>query len=168
MDGLPELDLLFEKLKRGTANKIARPALSKAGQIAVRKIKAATPSRLKDIRKAVGYRIPKTKATGGIVTAKIGAAVGRRKTSKAKPRNGRKGVGISTRNVHWFFLGTQPRWSGRGKSAASMKFTGIMPKQMPSVESIVNASKQELITEMRKRIQQRLDAEIAKGPRKKR
>lgn len=180
VDGVRELNMLFEQLKRGAANKIARPALSKAGQHAVKVIKAAVPSRLKDIRKAIGYRIPKTKFTAGIVTLKVGAAVGKRRQRKIQDRTGRPGVGIGTPNVHWFFLGTDKRYTGtrrirrkgqtvgRQATGGIVRYTGRMPKQMPSVSTIVGQNRSALLEIMRKRMKERLEAEVAKGPRKRR
>lgn len=171
--GVRELDLLYERLKRSTANKIARPALSKAATVAVRKIKASIPGRYKDVRKAIGKKSLKTKATGGIASVKVGAAVGKKQESQ-KSRTGRKGVGIGARNVHWWFLGTEDRWTGvkrRRRKGASptfdatgnkVKYTGSMPAQSPGVDSILSASSGELAQVMRNTIQQRLMKEVAK------
>ena len=58
--GVRELDMLFNNLSKGMANRIARPGLAKAGRLAVKKIKAQVPSRLKEIKKLIKSKPVKT------------------------------------------------------------------------------------------------------------
>jgi len=56
VSGIPELQRVFTEFKRGAANRIVRPAITKAARIGVKKIKAAIPSRYKGVRRAIGFR----------------------------------------------------------------------------------------------------------------
>lgn len=112
--GVRELDMLFNSLSKGMANRVARPALTKAGRLSVKIIKSTIPSTQKSIRKAIGSRSIKTKYNAGFAGVKVGAGVGVRKKAKTtvKRREGRKGVGFDASNIHWWFLGTDERMTG--------------------------------------------------------
>ncbi len=164
--GVRELDLLFNNLSKGMANRIARPALNKAGRLSVKVIKSTIPSNQKGIRKAIASRSLKTKYNGGFAGVKVGAGVGKRKQTKTtvKKREGRKGVGFDARNIHWWFLGTDERWTGtkrkrvggkRGRrgwrgtqvrvdTGKRKKYTGRMPAQSESISVILSRRKNEI------------------------
>ena len=136
--GVAELDKVFRELKKGLANKIVRPGLNKAGRLAAKKIKATIPSRHKGIRKAIKSRPVKTKYNGGFAGVKVGAGVSRKKETEKQSRNGREGVGIGARNVHWWFIGTAERRTKSGRR------TGRMPKQAVGVSEVLMSAKAEL------------------------
>lgn len=185
VSGVPELDKLFRELSKGMANRIARPGLAKAGRLAARRIKAAVPSRLKDIRKLVKSKSIKTKANGGFAAVKIGPAVGSKKKGKGaiKPRT-KRGVGISARNVHWFFTGTSDRRTGfktrrrrlktggsvvvsRTRNNNAVRFTGKMKSQMPGVTKILNSARSEMVALMRAGIEAGIEKEAARLAKKR-
>lgn len=136
--GVAELDKVFRELKKGLANKIARPGLKKAGRLAAKKVKATIPSRFKGIRKAIKSRLVKTKFNGGFAGVKVGAGVSRKKETEKQTRGGRKGVGIGARNVHWWFIGTAERRTKKGRR------TGRMVKQAVGVSEVLMSAKAEL------------------------
>lgn len=73
------------------------------------------------LKRAIGSRVFKNKVKG-IKDAKVGIAVGK-KVSRIKPqdRTGRRGVGISARNAHWFILGTKDRVTKSGRKTGRMR-----------------------------------------------
>ena len=165
VSGFAELDRVFRELSKGMANRIARPALGKAGRLAVKKVKATIPSRYKEIRKSIKSRSIKTKYNGGFAGNKVGAGVSRkRQATTSKKRDGRKGVGIDARNVHWWFLGTDERQTGtkrkrvggkRGKrgwrgtlarvdTGKQKRRTGRMPAQGVPISVVISHSKNEI------------------------
>jgi len=117
---------------------VASAGLRKEAQETAKVVKADIPSRYKDARKAIGWRFSKgKKAWTGHIFAKAGTGVGFRKGTKrraaafaTKDRNGRKGVGIGVPNIHWFYTGTDHRFTGtkrKGKHKKGNKtrvFTG--------------------------------------------
>ena len=52
MTGVEELDKKLAQLKLGAANKIARPALTKAARLLLKKMKAGVPPDKKDMKRA--------------------------------------------------------------------------------------------------------------------
>lgn len=138
VSGVAELDKVFRELKKGLANKIARPGLNKAGRLAAKKVKASIPSRYKGVRKSIKSRSVKTKYNGGFAGVKIGAGVSRKRNAEKESRKGRKGVGIGARNVHWWFIGTGERRTKSGRR------TGRMPKQAVGVSEVLMSAKAEL------------------------
>jgi hypothetical protein len=145
--GVEDLDAKLATLKLGAANKIARPALTKAARHLLKKVKAAVPPDKKEAKKAMGMVVD---AKGGksrdLQRAKVGAAVGKASKVAGNPRRaGRPGVGMDARNIHWFILGTAQRSTGttrirsklglgqRKLTGGVVRNTGIMPPQMEDV-----------------------------------
>ena len=128
---------------RKAARRKTRSATSKAASFAAKSVKAKIKNR--SAKKAIGWRLVKSKDAGGEITAKIGAAVGKKKKNAAtstKSRAGRGGVGIDRQNIHWWFLGTAERLTGtkrvgghrtgntkRKFTGKSVRYTGKMPAQ---------------------------------------
>lgn len=140
MKGMEQLQKVLSDIPADISNKVLRPALTKASRVAVKAIKAEIPSRYKEVRKAIGFRVRKAKKKDKAVDAKVGAAVGKRSKSVKKQmgelerqygRN-RPGVGITSRNVHWWFIGTAERTQKTTK-----RRTGRMPSQSQPVSRIV-------------------------------
>lgn len=158
--GLADLERVFKELKRGVANRIVRPGLSKAGRLAVKKIKAQIPSRYKHVRKAIKSRSLKTKQNNGVAGVKVGAGVSRKRGEK-QDRSGKKGVGIGARNVHWWFLGTKQRRTKAGKR------TGRMPVMQDGVTEILNSARSELVAVIRAGIKTGIEKEAARLAKKR-
>lgn len=159
VSGIAELENVFKELRKGVANRIARPGLAKAGRLAVKKIKAEIPSRYKGVRKAIKSRSIKTKFNSGVAGVKVGAGVSRKRGEK-QTRSSDKGVGIGARNVHWWFLGTKERQTKSGKR------TGRMPVMTNGVTDIVNSARSEMVALIRKGIREGIDKEAARLAKK--
>lgn len=95
--------------------------LNKGAQRSVKVIKAEVPSRYKTVRKAIRWRALKRKQNRNQPGVKVGAGVGKRQKTTFADRSGRRGVGISTNNIHWWFLGTEKRFRKDGKPTGEMK-----------------------------------------------
>jgi hypothetical protein len=81
------------------------------------------------VRRAIGWRFVAQNAAD--VEAKIGAAVGGGASSRVSGQRGnRSGVGIDSRNVHWWFLGTSERRTESHR-------TGRMPAQSEPISVLV-------------------------------
>lgn len=129
LTGVKELDEKLEQLKLGVANKIARPALTKAARHLLKSAKAKVPPDMKAAKRALGLVVDtKGGKSRNQQRAKVGAGVGKANKFEAK-RSGKNsgGVGISGKNIHWFVLGTGERKTKSGKSS------GSMPPQMPKL-----------------------------------
>ena len=161
VSGFEDLDRVFRELSKGMANRIARPALGKAGRLAVKKVKATIPSRYKEIRKSIKSRSIKTKYNGGFAGNKVGAGVSRKRETSPKERSGKKGVGIGARNVHWWFVGTGERRTKSGKR------TGRMPKQAIGVSEVVGAAKSEIAAILKNNIETGIEKEAARLAKKR-
>jgi hypothetical protein len=140
------LDKKLSRLGDKAAARVTKKAIGKAGRTILKGMKAKVPSRLKDAKKALGFRFDKKGgANKDQVRAKVGAAVGVKKGAIEKQKAARAKKGkktsffISARNIQWFLLGTQRRTRKRiggflaGKSKSSNATTGIMPPQMSAV-----------------------------------
>lgn len=117
----------FDKLEKALKNKVGKKAITAGLKASSKAIKKLIPSRVKDARKAVGYRFEKEKKgpTKGAIIAKVGMGVGKQtkarklkavvNRAKAKQKRNEKnkpGVGIAGQNIHWFVLGTKKRETG--------------------------------------------------------
>jgi hypothetical protein len=140
--GTEDLSRQFESLRRG-AGRIARRAVARAAESAADGIRSriSNPS----VRGTIGARLSKSR--GEVAEAKIGAGVGKRAATSVQNRTGRPGVGISARNVHWWFLGTKDRYTGTKRSRTGRKdtgkrkrFTGKMPPQDRPISVLFNAN----------------------------
>lgn len=159
MTGYKELMRTLDSLKKGDRNKILRPAVLKAAKEAAQIVKSKIPPRYKDVRAAIGSRLVKARYTKGEVVAKVGASVGKQKQKSMfqksrdynrSDKSKRKGVGISSNNIHWWFLGTGRRWngvrfkyrrtaigkvrSGQVSTGNKVRYTGVMkPQEQPVI-----------------------------------
>lgn len=145
LTGIHELDARLKGLELSVANKVSRSALSAGVRVVAKKIKAQIPSRLKGARKAIGGSVRKQKAgpNRGFTEAKAGAAVGKRKSrqqiefqeEKGKRKAANKpGVGISSRNIHWYIQGTRAR-----TQRTTGRLTGAMPENQVVKKAMVGA-----------------------------
>ena len=107
-------------LRDSVARRAIKKGLVKAMRIIANGMKAQVPANLKDMKRAIGSRIGKSKKES--FTAKAGASVGKAASASSKKRDPkRKGVGIGGRNALWWILGTGPRTVEKtGKNVGSM------------------------------------------------
>jgi hypothetical protein len=158
VSGLAQIIASLRLMAGNVPYKAMQPAINKAAQYAAKQVKASVPGRYKSVRKAIGWRAKKKKFNRGEPGAKVGAGVGRSRATTQKERKGRPGVGIDARNVHWWFLGTDTRYTGtkrkrvggrRGRRGWKGKATridtgkmkanrGFMPAQSQPIDVIVS------------------------------
>lgn len=145
--GAKALTAKIKRIEKAVKKHISVPVMRAAGKETAKVIKSRMASRYKDARKSIGWRMRKASENPkNIISAKAGAGVGfrgkRRKTflaSQAKRRQGRKGVGTSPQNIHWWFLGTTDR---RQKSTG--RFTGRQPTMESPVQQLANTGRGEI------------------------
>lgn len=144
--GDKELDKNLRRLGGKSANKVSAAAIRAGMRIIQKGIKSEIPSHMKESRKSIGSRFKRNTRKGdGIVMAKVGAAVGMKKTkqeaaaerakathSQGKGARGKRpGVGISANNIFWLLMGTKERFHDPVVTATGKKLgasTGVMPK----------------------------------------
>lgn len=118
-----QLEKNIKRLQKEFPRKICRKALAELAKTSVKKIKATVPGRARGVRKSIKWRHKKARYTKAGPEVKVGGGVGKQKktageATSQKNRNGRPGVGIDSRNVHWWFLGTQKRTTGKKRKRA--------------------------------------------------
>lgn len=162
LTGVEECDAMLMATQRLVANRAARSTMTKAVRLTVKKIKAKVPSAQKSIRKAIGGNVKRRRggADRGIVTAKAGAAVGKKQQNNREPRKS-GGVGIGPENVHWYILGTDERTVD-----ATGQRAGRMPAH-PIVKDAMSSGGGEVIALIRRDLPQSLEREIAKEAAKR-
>lgn len=156
LTGYRSLDRKLKHMRKSAAGRAVTAGLRKAGQDLTKKVKAEIPSRFKDARKGVGWRKVKKK-----VEIKVGARVGKRKNLKVKDRTGRKGVGISAANLHWLFLGTKNRYTG--KKGGVKRYTGRMAAQVKPVNRIASQNAGTMRRLIKENTWKQIQKEVAKG-----
>lgn len=157
----------MKQLRVSGAKRALSAGLVKAAQRGAKHIKASIPGKYKSVRKAIGWRSLKRKDNNGEPGVKIGAAVGKAASKAAKTskdRKGRSGVGIDARNVHWWFLGTDKRYTGtkrkriggrrgrggwkgvavRSRTGKAVAYRGAMPPQARPVSVMLREVEGEL------------------------
>jgi hypothetical protein len=147
-------------LRTTAAKRAMQKGLNKGAQYGAKAVKKSVPSRYKDTRKAIGWRAIRRSQTGGEPASKVGAAVGKRKKAqqaRQSRRNG-SGVGISTQNIHWMFIGTTIRAQKK-----TGKNTGAMPSRLiPPVDETLQQHKFTLAGIIRKNTLIGIENEVRK------
>jgi len=121
-------------------------------------IKSNVPSRYKGVRRSIGWRRLKLREArdGG---AKVGGKTGRGAKAKQIARSpDQKGAGISSRNVHWWFLGTDVR-----ATVNPARSTGEMAAQEDPVWQMAMANKSQLRKLFAEGAWKQIQKEIKKG-----
>lgn len=174
--GIDELDAKLKYLHTQAANKIARAVVRVGLKMAAndirRRIKPTIAPRTAD--RGIGISV-KRKAGSGVV-GKTGVAVGdaSKRAIVATNRGRRKGVGVSARNLHWFALGTQDRYTGsvriRNKAGlGKRKSTGNARRYTGRIEKsrwggfVKNYSLASVQHEMRVEFQRQIERAATKG-----
>ena len=151
-----ELDRALVQVETEIAVKVVVAGVRAAQAGIAAGIRKAIPSRYKQARKSIGSRF-KRRSGQGIIKAKTGAAVGKRRRNTGD-RGGRPGVGISAANIHWLLMGTAERRHKSGKS------TGRMPP-LGAVRQGYSAALPTLPPRIQKAMRRTLDREVAKVKR---
>lgn len=141
--GIAQVDRLLKALAEQGAERIGKATVAKGVRIFAKGQKSKVPPQYKDMKRLIGSRVGKAKsgASKGNTTAKAGFGVGKKKTTKDASgqksvgkaylpgkKHGKRGVGISARNIHWITLGTIERHQKK-----TGKPTGKMPALLNTV-----------------------------------
>jgi hypothetical protein len=133
--GVKKLQKKLNALRASTQNKLERQSVSAGLRMTAKAIKAEVPSAWKEGRKAIGFSFIRGKGKWlGTTFAKAGVGAGIKKKAREKreaskgSRNGRKGVGISVANFHWFVRGTEERETGSKRVGAHRR--GVKNKRV--------------------------------------
>ncbi len=197
--GFKELDDALSYLKDKSRIRLGKAALKRMATVTAQSIRKFVPKNLQPkqlgvVQKGIGSRLVK-----GQMLAKAGIAVGKagreafsvvntsnvttmaytpNKKLHKSLRVGRKGVGISARNLHWFALGTKDRYVGlkglrrrvKGKditygqkrTGSPIKFVGRIDKNKFGgfVQAGARASAATALAEAAKTVNRMLDAEV--------
>jgi hypothetical protein len=119
--GFPELDAKLRYMATAAANRITTAAVRVGLRESAKFIRDRIPLSIKkginESSKGIGVTTNSKKANG--TSGKVGAGVGKTMreaggiNAKSLQRRGkRKGVGVSARNLHWFAMGTEDRYTG--------------------------------------------------------
>lgn len=127
VEGIDELRERLTFLGDRDARSIGRAAENAMAREMAKSIRRFIPKSImpQAADKGIGSRLIRMR--GGIDPgAKAGVAVGPsgKRVNAVINRGGRKGVGVSANNLHWFALGTADRYTGSRKSGNRSKPTG--------------------------------------------
>jgi hypothetical protein len=120
--GAKQLDRKLARLSRRSGKKAVTAGVRASLTPVARAMRAAinasdaSPSLKQGARQSIGQRFSKTRRTG-VREAKVGFAVNKRgaKRTARLSKGASGGVGISSRNIHWFVLGTDERFLKSGR-----------------------------------------------------
>lgn len=142
--GIAELDRKLTQFSTSGANRAMRAGIS-AGMTQIAKAirqgvnsSDASSEMKRAARKAVGRRLVTKETTKKRQAAKVGLGVGKQKKAADRPKK-RKGVGISSANIHWATLGTTERQLKKGSKTGPK--AGHPTGKMPAIlEGVVPAA----------------------------
>jgi hypothetical protein len=159
--GIAEIDAKLAGLSSKAARRITRKATNAGLKVLTDQIRAEikaesiSPQLRRALLKTVGRRF-KRRSGRDEMNAKAGLGVGKKPKPVVRSGKNKGGVGLSTRNIHWFALGTKSRftkssrrYSGRIKAvpAVSRAGTKAAPKATQTMRSVALA---EIAVELRK------------------
>ena len=138
----------LNRLKKGH-NRLVATAMKAGLRITARAIKTEIPaykpsrgagSKLKEAKKAVGLTARLSKGgrspvPKGQMAGKVGSNVGMKKRTSADRPGGSKGIGRG--NLHWYLVGTAPRYHKSGHYTGLMRRTGIVQRAWGATQSLV-------------------------------
>ena len=156
-----ELDRKLGRLRQRVQTKLKKAAVRSALGVAAKEIKKNVPSRFKNVRRSIGWRLGKDKRY--VLAAKVGWRIGKtaRKAIDKGNRTSKKGVGIGARNFHWIELGAGVDTGGRYTKAG--KYTGIMAaKKTDAVPRGWAASESKVVATMAGSLKRGIEREAAK------
>lgn len=173
IDGLDTIIKRMDAIKKNGGTNVAQAMIRAGLNVIGKQMKKDLSPKVRAGRAGVRSRFKRNKKKG-IVTAKVGFGVGkkRKKAPKVVNRKGNRksGVGIAENNVHWWVAGTKQRTTGRTKSGKATGYAaqnrGRMPAMQPQLAAIAYAkSKGQIQREMVKRGALQLKKEIDKTKR---
>jgi hypothetical protein len=112
--GMASIDRRLSKLAGASARKVVRSGMTAGLSVLVKQMRkevaaepGLSPHAKKALKRVVNKRFKKRKRQDAL-DAKAGFAVGKAREPQRSGKN-KTGVGIGSRNVHWFALGTKLR-----------------------------------------------------------
>lgn len=174
------LDRKIKQLKMTGSRRVLTAGMRKQAQHLAKVVKKDVLSRYKSVRKAIGWRSLSLKQNRGEPGAKVGGGVGKKSGVAATKEvvasfdrmiSDRPGVGIDSRNIHWWFLGTAQRMTGtkrKGKSKERVNTggkrmnRGAMNPQLPPMMYYATKNRSALLTIMRTEAKKAMKKEAAK------
>ena len=154
--GIKEIDRKLDGLANKEKRKIVR-ASTNAGMTAFSKVlrttvsaEAISPQLKRAMKLTIGRRFWRARLGQDGMAAKVGFGVGKRKSPKRSGRN-KSGVGIGSRNVHWFALGTRVRRVKQtGQQVGRIRQVRAMKKAMATGRTLAfSAMKSKAATTLR-------------------
>lgn len=119
--GADELSKNLLMFGENVSRRLIRPGLRSGATVIARAMRRAVP--FKSLKKAIG--VSSSRRGRGIMQAKAGGGVGMKRLNIVNERKRKEpGVGMSSRNIHWYTLGTKARYTGSVKSGRKQKATG--------------------------------------------
>jgi len=164
--GDKEMIRTLGKVRDSVARKVMKKAVTKGIRAIAKEMKNHVPTQYKSAKVLFGSLV--SVATGGVLKARAGSAVGDASKKKARRSKGenKKGVGISAANIHWLILGTKERTVKRTQMYRGGRLvpvtnwpTGEMPALMKDVVRQGFASGQSKAAEI---IRRELKGELAR------
>lgn len=186
--GFAELDAKLQFMTTAAANRIAKAAVRVGLRESAKFIRSAMPASIRagilESDKGIGTTTNSKKANG--TSGKVGTGVGSSQnkagqvnTRALKRRGKRKGVGVSARNLHWFGMGTEDRYTGskrirtkgnwkakkRESTGNKVRFVGRIDKLKWGgfVQTGFRSSISSVQSKMRENVQRNLMAAAQKG-----
>jgi hypothetical protein len=166
--GIAEIDAKLAALASKSARRVARKATNAGLKVITDKIRLEiktepiSPQLKRALLRTVGRRF-KRDSRSDSMSAKAGLGVG--KKSKPAKRSGKNkgGVGLTTRNLHWFALGTIQRLvtTRRGSSLKRKRYSGRI-KAVPAVARAGRKAATEAISTIRRVALEEIANEVKK------
>jgi hypothetical protein len=157
--GLEEMRRVLNTTKDKTIKRAAKAGINSALVPLVRAMRAAvntssaSPELKRQARKTLAKRLKKVR---GETLGKAGFGVGKQtdskkgKAAKRSSDKSKRGVGISSSNIHWFVLGTADRStkSGRNRGRIQNKLSGMLGRAASSSGGAMLDAARQKITEV--------------------
>jgi len=132
--GMASIDRRLSKLAGASARKVVRSGMTAGLSVLVKQMRkevaaepGLSPHAKKALKRVVNKRFKKRKRQDAL-DAKAGFAVGKAREPQRSGKN-KTGVGIGSRNVHWFALGTRlRRVKSTGKSVGRIAQVKIISR----------------------------------------
>ncbi len=140
--GIPHVDKVLQTLEGKAARRITRVVVGGAQTRIAARMRSTidaepgiSPELKRALKRTAGKRSKKNRRNGRF-EAKIGLGDGKRKKPKRSGRT-QGGIGISSWNVHWIALGTQPRRTAAGRFTGRVTPVRIVSKTYAGAKSSI-------------------------------
>lgn len=155
--GDDQLDKFLLEFETKTARQAMRSGLRAGNNVIKKAIQKETS--IKSVRDSIGSIVVQKK--NGEIISKVGAGVGKSTGLGAAKKEiaagvnrpeGKKGVGMSARNIHWYVLGTAQRRTKSGRNTGRMPANGIVKAGWSKCRSAAMKALQDKTAQMLNRV----------------